>query len=297
MRIFLVLVLLSLFFSGAIAESQDRYPFESSAQEQQFNNAVEQYLGGLEQRVIGRVADLFPQKQFEKEIIDQEAEIEKLIAILSPILLAVAVRAANNGNELIGVETPFIVGQSAEDTIRRQITKFAKSMLNTDADKLANIIATGFNEGQGVAKVTQEIQNQFPQFARSQANRVSRSELLRTSNNFAQEAWEASDLVIGKRWRTDADPCPYCAPLDGRPIELTAKFFDKGTEWFGDAKSPLKLDYDSVKYPPLHPNCECTIEPIIVGESIKGANTKKMKSEMESQKDYIKELEELLEID
>ncbi len=42
MRTFLALMLLGLFFNGAIAESQNRYPFKSVKQEQQFNDLTQE---------------------------------------------------------------------------------------------------------------------------------------------------------------------------------------------------------------------------------------------------------------
>ncbi len=263
------------------------------SQVKQFDNAISQYIDRLQKRVEAKVAELYPKKQFEDELFNEEQEIRELEALVLPILATVAITAGNNANKLINSSKPFLMDKKLEDIVKRQIDKFGKSMLKTDADKLAQIIADGFKQGHGVAKVTQSIRDEFPQFAKVQAQRISRSELLRTSNTMAVEAWKQSGVVAAKQWLTVSDPCPYCEPMNGKIIGLDDRYFKKGTEYFGNSDTPIKLDYGSVKQPPLHVNCKCQTLPVLIPN--KAVEADKIKKQLEEERKYAKELEKIIE--
>lgn len=269
------------------------------AQEKQFENAINQYLTGLTERAADRVSVLLKKQAYKDEMIDEEQELLFLTAAVAGILTAVALSGGNQANNLIGIDTPYLLSETEKQVVDKQITRFGKSIINTDRDKIAEIVAEGLKNGNGPAKVANAIRTQMPEFTRAQATRVARTELLTTINNSALEAWKKSGVVKAKQWVTH-DPCPYCAPLDGKIIELDAVYFEKGDTWLGEAKSPIKLDYRSIPAPPLHPNCECSEVPVLIDS--KGFDVKsikeldKLKAELEKEKQYTKELEDILEI-
>ena len=44
---------------------------------------------------------------------------------------------------------------------------------------------------------------------------------------------------------------------------LTGSFFEEGDEFKGLKGGIIKLDYDTVEHPPLHPRCRCTVVPVL----------------------------------
>lgn len=243
-----------------------------NAQEVQFLNAIQQYFEGLTKRASASAERLLTQKQYQDDLWNEEEELDALILALAPILTAVALSAGNNANQLVNVDTPFVLNYAKQQQIQAQINKFGSSMLSTNADKVSNIITGGLEQGFGPSKVARQIQAELPAFNKMQSERIARSELLRTANRAGVEAWRDTGFVVAKEWATDLDPCAYCAPLNGKIIELETNYFDLGSEWKGDAKNPIKIGYDSVGYPPLHPNCECTILPVLKGDQVISCN-------------------------
>lgn len=83
-----------------------------------------------------------------------------------------------------------------------------------------------------------------------------RSEMIaRTETAFAEiagtlEGYSASGVVGGKEWSADDGACDDCAALDGVVVALDEDFPDEG----GDG-------------PPLHPNCECSIAPVLTADA------------------------------
>lgn len=270
-----------------------------NAQEKQFENAINQYLDQLVKRTADKVSVLLRKKAYKEEMIDEEAELLLLTAAVGTIMVGVALSGGNQANKLIGVDNPYLLDDSTKKLVDRQINKFGGSVIDTNRNKIADIIAEGLNNGNGPSKVANAIRTQMPEFSKMQATRVARTELLTTINNSAIDAWKKSGVVRAKQWVTK-DPCPYCAPMEGKIIGLDDNYFEKGDEWLGEAKSPIKLDYRSITAPPLHPNCECGEVPVLIdtkGFDVKSnKRLKKLEAELQKERDYVKELEEVLEI-
>ena len=98
----------------------------------------------------------------------------------------------------------------------------------------------------------------------------------RTETRYAQEAgkmegWTQSGVVAGKEFLVAPGACPVCKSVDsqvkGKLFPIGGKFFDKGDEVNytdeGGKKRKFKFNYTSMKGPPVHPNCRCTLIPVI----------------------------------
>lgn len=102
---------------------------------------------------------------------------------------------------------------------------------------------------------------------RSRALTIARTEAARAAATAEQDAWRETGLVSGKTWLLAPDPCEFCAAVakqfgkDG--VGLDEPFLSKGsTVEVGD--KTMRLDYDDVGGPPLHPNCRCAVQPVLV---------------------------------
>lgn len=104
----------------------------------------------------------------------------------------------------------------------------------------------------------------------------------RTERQYAQSyarsvAWERSPVVRGKKFVLSADPCPLCQAAfghtQGKTYRPTEVIFEHGTRLEAGTKadgSPqmVSLDYmaEGLLGPPIHPNCRCRIESVLIGE-------------------------------
>lgn len=156
----------------------------------QFRNTIQQYLDGLTERVVAKTDILLANKQYENEVIDEEKESRDVSLAIAGINYSSYKKSANNANDLIDYRQPFIITQPEKEEVVKQINKFASSMLDTDKEKIANIILDGLNQGLGPNKVSAKLRKDFGDYTKVQADRVARSELLRTANRFSELAWE-----------------------------------------------------------------------------------------------------------
>jgi SPP1 gp7 family putative phage head morphogenesis protein len=169
----------------------------------------------------------------------------------TPLLLDQAVLAGNEALRLISskdIYTPSFRKQIAEN-----VAKFTQSMIDTDRDTLINIITQGLQNGHSIPDIRKEITDTFDSISKNQAQRITRTEVLRVSNQAALDAWEQSGVVEGKQWLT-AGAVDECADYEGDIV------YDLGGNFYSDITEFKDGD------PPLHPNCRCVVLPILVGE-------------------------------
>lgn len=228
--------------------------------ETRFKNVVEQFIDFLEETVLANLDnDIAQRKTVIKQLFVEEDLIEKADLEFTPLLMEQALLAGQQAYLLIGVDDPYIPF-AIREAVRANVEKFTQSMLDTDREKLVNLITEGIKEGKSVSKIRREIQDVFVTIKRVQAERITRTEVLKTSNMAAEDAWEQSGIVESKQWLTAEDDRvdPLCAAMNGKTIQLRAKFFRKGEEFMG-----TKFNYSSIKEPPLHPSCRCVLLPIL----------------------------------
>lgn len=223
--------------------------------EKQFENKVYQFIVNTEAEFLKRFDDeVKTRKSFVKFIkkdyyTDHEDELIVQAGVdFNPLLENVAILAGNEANKLIGVEEPYIL-YDYKGRIARNVEKFTRSLLDTDREHLANIITNGLQDGKSVPEIRKEIESTFDQYSRMQAQRITRTEVIRASNQAALDAYERSGVVEGKQWVTFG-AVDECAQYDGKIETLNGKFYSDTTEF---------KDGD----PPIHPNCRCIIVPIV----------------------------------
>ena len=259
--------------------------------EQIFKNAVTQVLSGVVEEGLNNFTSSTARKK--NQLVDKEKWINEGINKLTPILDQVVIQAGNQANRLIGVDNPYIPKAMKEvdvkKFIKQQIQLFMDSAIDTDVDVMVGLIAAGLDDEKSVPEIKRDIIDKFSDYTPNQAEKITRTEVIKTSNLGAQDAFEQSGVVEGKQWlateddRTDEE----CSALDGKIIDLTDNFFVKGDKFMG-----ITLDYQDVGYPPLHPNCRCVILPVLVGEkAVVSITDKETLKENKDLKERIKELE------
>lgn len=115
--------------------------------------------------------------------------------------------------------------------------------------------------------IAASIRAKFNQYTRKswRVEKIARTEVTRASNKSQDEAYEQSGVVSKKQWYTSLDErvSSECAALHGKEIKVWGTFLKK---WSKDSLWNL-VTYESVKYPPRHVNCRCTLRPIISRKS------------------------------
>lgn len=187
------------------------------------------------------------------------------LASIGPLQKEVFLNEWNQSLAMIGLESGFQIWSSAiNGRLNDNIKKFAKEVdLKTKEDML-KVIAEWNEAGISAPEIAKNISAKFEEFGSKRALTIARTEIVRASNEASIVAWEQSGVVEGKKRYTANDErvCEFCWPMNWKTLWLREDFYKKWEvlQW---EKTSLKLDYETIGKPSLHPNCRCTLLPIV----------------------------------
>jgi len=121
-----------------------------------------------------------------------------------------------------------------------------KSIADTTLVKLKRTLAEGVANGESIPNLASRISGVYDEAKGSRAIKIARTETMSASNQGALQAYKQSGVVEKKEWLFTGDVDDICADLQKEgAIDIDASFGG------------------SFDAPPAHPNCECTILPVI----------------------------------
>lgn len=244
-----------------------------------FRQKVEKFIDRLVKKAMAEVPNEINQIQ-SKQLFDEEDELTRAVLDFTPILSEVAINSGNQALQLIDSSKPYIL-LDFRNQIRQRVELFAASMIDTDKNKLIDIITEGVRQGQSVPDIRRNINETFEEYTKMQAERITRTEVLRVSNQAALDAWDQSGVVEGKEWLTAPGADAECEQYNGRTVmNLSGNFYSPDNE-FEDGD------------PPIHPNCRCVVIPIVADKSFNGSAMKEkhLKDQIVKLKDEINRLD------
>jgi hypothetical protein len=189
--------------------------------EQFVNKIVSEFLKHLDTEVNNKKS----MKKFKAKDYFDELEEDLLVQAgldFTPLLTDQAVLAGQEAYKLIGVDDIYLPDK-LRGKIERNVAKFTQSMLDTDRDTLVNIISNGLKDGKSVPEIRSAIETSFDSISKNQAQRITRTEVLRVSNQASLDAYEQSGVVEGKQWLT-AGAVDECEQYDGQIVTLSKNF-------------------------------------------------------------------------
>lgn len=211
----------------------------------------------------------FPQKaavNVDDYLLDEEDETQVMVRIYDPLVRNIVLEQGKRAARLAGSGSTFdMATEAVRAYLANRTFKFAGEINEETNRRLSAQLQEGVKLGEGITELRKRVESVFTDMSKSRAERIARSEVIRASNFAANEAYDQSGVVEKLEWLvTDDDrTCPFCAPLDGKTVGLGKSFFDKGDKITAENGSVLDLDYENIDFPPLHPNCRCTIVPVI----------------------------------
>lgn len=217
--------------------------------EARFKNTLVQFIDELEKDAQGNLeAEIAAKKS--KALLNKKNRVSDAYKTFGPILIEQATISGQQALRLIKSDDPYIPF-GVRPKIEENVRKFATSMLETQIDQLSGILADGIKEGKSVPQIRDDITDAFDGYRKGQAERITRTEVLRVSNEASVDAWDQSGVVEGKQWLTAEDDRvdEECASYNGKILDLDGAY--------------TKTDYGPVEEPPLHPNCRCVVLPVL----------------------------------
>jgi Phage Mu protein F like protein len=127
-------------------------------------------------------------------------------------------------------------------------------------DAVRDQLARGLiGEGETIPELTARIRTVFAGATSYRAQLIARTETARAVHAASEMSAEASGVVSAKRWMLSANSCPVCVALAEKAshVALGGSFGTVGHD----------PDYSTVRYPPAHAACRCSISYLLIDES------------------------------
>ena len=204
----------------------------------------------------------------------------EIVAALSPYLREAITTGATIGIDTVAKVATEVDFQLERDDLARYADtesvrlarQTASGVTETTAVRVRDILGDGLEKGENVDKLAERVQtwadSQKDQDGTwSRATTVARTEAQRAARVAEVEAWKSTGLVRGKTWLLAPDPCEFCEAVakvyETNAIGLDEAFFTKGSVLTGADGGSMVLDYEDIKGAPLHPNCRCSMQPLL----------------------------------
>jgi HK97 family phage portal protein len=196
-------------------------------------------------------------------MFDKSEAVVFSIGEFNAIFNEIVVQQGNKAFEYLGLKETFKVDAVIAKEIKRNITKFSKSMFNTITDKLTDSLNEGLAKGEGLPKLTSRVKQEIDDLKTYQAKRIARTEVSRSTNYANGKVWKQAGFAK-EEWLTALDErvCEFCGIMEGKITKINENYFDKDSEMTGSEGGKLDFTYENVKHPPLHVSCRCTTTPV-----------------------------------
>lgn len=210
-----------------------------------------------------------------KAISDADAEriaarlAEQLTAALE-LSLDDAAKYALSAIDSPGASIAFdVTSPEVRQWLESYVPRLARSLTEERAKELQAIVAQEVDSGGSTVDMARRLR-ESPAFSEdginSRAEMIARSETARAYTRGEIEGWRQSGVVIGKRWDLAAGACPFCAAASRAFNAAQPKLDDAPLKRGGSIEAGgqvLRLDYEDIQGPPLHPNCRCILAPVL----------------------------------
>jgi len=222
-----------------------------------------------------RAGDTVTQRQLEEVQAALKASQKKLIDDLAntakPYAQTIAEAGLSQGASLLpsgSLDLDLLSGKASEFVVQatnRAAIRMAQSVSDSLAERVSNIIRIGIEEtatGTDVIGLLEEAG-----FDENRAQTIARTESARAYTDGQNAAWEASGVVKGKTWLVSPYACEFCEAaakeFGEKSVGVKDAFYERGATITGASGATMALDFDDTSGPPLHPNCRCSLLPVI----------------------------------
>jgi hypothetical protein len=245
---------------------------------------LEREIGRLNRRQMDAVLKAITKSGLPEDMLLSEAKKALQDDLLDYIETQVSVKVAPYLKESLGIG--FANGKDGvEDAIRRSVggelprsisfdetpatdwsrtraVELVDEIGKTTQVKVATVLSELVDEGATIDEMADELETRG--FDPGRARRIARTETTRAMNRGQIDAWKQSEVVTGKKWLASPEACPFCEQLErsGETKAMDQDFLQVGDSVTAEGKT-LVVDYDAVTGPPLHPNCRCSLVPVL----------------------------------
>jgi len=172
---------------------------------------------------------------------------ERIVSVVGPIVRSYQEQVSYSAEQEVGGEDPWPLMQN-----------WVEAYLAAMASRYA-----GYSQHQLIAlldrvdpdQAADDLLKLAEHWEESRADDATREEITRAGQGILRTAY-ATLGVAALRWVADADPCDFCAQVNGTVVTIAEPFASDGLELEGGEGQQLRIT-QTIRHPPLHKGCEC----------------------------------------
>jgi len=226
---------------------------------------VVKFLKKQEKVVIDRLTPQFVRSKAYNDILfDLDEETKRLIEEVYPILVELAKDQGPIALQLAGEEKlKFEITQRITDNLKDRLARAGLNFNRETRQELEKILTDATLNNATLRDTTKKIESFYSSSEKFRAERIARTETLDASTEATLEAYRQTGFVVKKEWFANPGACQFCQAIHGTVLGLETTYLEPGQSISGTEGGIYNIDYDSVEGPPLHPNCTCTVIPVV----------------------------------
>jgi hypothetical protein len=152
----------------------------------------------------------------------------------------------------------------ARDSIQRaamDLSASSNSVTQRQLDgllpRLRAALIDGTAQGEGYDWMTQKVKELFGHADKYRSQRIAVTETQRAIHEGLMNQYQESGVVEATQWLLSGAPCELCIAIAAENEQGVALFAEY-------AKVGKSETYSSVQSPPAHPNCMCSLMPVLI---------------------------------
>lgn len=199
-------------------------------------------------------------KAYEDWLFEIKSESEALATVLAPIIIELMEAQSEDVAHFITGEL-LTISPEIRQQVEARILKISGVFNEDTLRALEKTLTEGQLAGESLVKLKKRVESIYQDAQGYRAERIARTESLRASNSTAELVYKQNGFSEVE-WFTNPSACEFCRTFSGRRKTIGSNYINVGDTITGDEGNKLRIDYDDIGTPPLHPNCTCSLVPV-----------------------------------
>ena len=194
--------------------------------------------------------------------------IEEWELLFLPLLAGLLAEQSVLWAETLGIGVWDVTNPEVQAFISDYSFKFANGLGTTTKESLRGLVSSAQAEGWSINKLRDELAGAYGGWDKTRATMIARTETIRSSNAGAVMSYRQAGIEY-KQWFTaeDGRVCGFCQEMHNKIVGVSENYWAMGdtmnVEVPDEKPIAMTFTYEDVGEPPLHPNCRCTILPVV----------------------------------
>tara|TARA_R110002012_G_scaffold269087_1_gene453133 strand:+ start:181 stop:1008 length:828 start_codon:yes stop_codon:yes gene_type:complete len=256
------------------AETPDPSITTSATAYAKFSRELRAYLAAIMREAVS--IDMSLETSAQSALATMEQNLLSIEAALPDVVGDFLLRQADAGMRMGMSQIPLdrqvpVLPEAFDRRLEEGLVRLQRQSRTSLQVAIRDLFGDGLERGESPAELANRVQDwakrggDIDRQAKWRATRVARTEASRVLNEGQIAAWEEAGIER-MQWLVAPSPCEFCEMMKKKAsVGITSSFFSQGDSLVTNTGKRLDFDYAAINGPPLHPNCRCTLVPVIEG--------------------------------